>query len=144
MNKLKILFVSSNNTCRSIIASAIGNNLYGNNVSFHAAGISNASSDPYTLTVLEEIGITGYSFVIKNIKDLNLDEFDIIITLSNESARYLGSLSPDKRILNISFDNPLNLHSDSGSDEDIISYYRLIRDEIKIFLDKLPTILTNF
>jgi arsenate reductase len=93
MAPLSILFICIGNTCRSPMAEAITRGLGGARVRASSAGLM-----PFgriVATTVETLAVLGHSsegLASKGLEDVNLDDFDIIVSLLGPSG--LGYLPP--------------------------------------------------
>jgi len=94
----------------------------------YSAGLEATSVHPKAIQVMSEIGIDISGHLSKSVDKLPPVDFDIVITLcSDAEQRCPVHLGRGKRA-HIGFDDP---SAASGTDEDILSTFRRVRDEIK-------------
>ena len=63
--------------------------------------------------------------------------FDHVITVCSH-AELSCTVSPGKaQVTHVNFDNPPSLAKSAKSEEGALSYFRRVRDEIRIFIEKL-------
>ena len=85
------------------------------------------------------IDISGHAS--KAIEDLPDIEFDWVVTVcSNAEENYPLFPGRTKR-RHFGFHDPPKLAEDAASDEEALSHYRRVRDEIRGFVEQLPGIL---
>ena len=83
----------------------------------------------------------------KSIENLFLikDKLDWIITVCDNANETCPIVSSSTQIKHIGFDDPPKLakkiKDDGGSEKEQIEPYRRVRDEIRVFVEKLPNIL---
>lgn len=113
---MRVLFVCVGNTCRSQMAEGWANHL---GVDAASAGTSNHENDvaPNAVTVMAEKGIDIGMQYPKNIDDLDVDSFDLIISMG------CGVSCP-----NVTLNDDWELTDPFGND---IIKYRHTRDEIE-------------
>lgn len=80
----KVLFLSSDNSCRSPIAEAIVNNHYRGRVQAKSAGVSPVPIHCLTVQVLKEIEIDISQYNSNTPEDFKNESFDYIITLCSQ------------------------------------------------------------
>ncbi|MDD5687666.1 MAG: arsenate reductase ArsC [Elusimicrobia bacterium] len=128
MNIKKILFLCTGNSCRSQMAEGLAN-IYGKNkVLAFSAGINPTYVNKYAIITMAEIGIDISKQKSKNVKEYTGQKFDYIITLC-ESARQECPYFPGNSIrLHWDLDDPAQF---KGTEQEILSGFRMIRDKIK-------------
>jgi len=130
----KVLFLCTGNSCRSQLAEAILNDLYGDKWQAYSAGTQPAGYvHPKALQVLEEIGIRhdGYS---KHVDQYHGMLFDFVITVCDSAAKECPLWLGQGQLLHSSFPDPALA---SGSQEEILDVFRQVRDDIIIEIPKL-------
>ncbi len=126
---MRILILCTGNSCRSQMAEAF---LKSFNPKFevYSAG-TNPSSDvhPKAIQVMDELGIDLSKNVTKNVEQFLNESFDYVITVCDNAKEtcpvFLGKVG---RQLHIGFEDPAGA---SGTEKEILSVFRKVRDEIK-------------
>lgn len=139
--KLKVLFLCTGNSCRSQMAEAWARALHGQKVEPYSAGTAPSRVDPLALQVMAEVGVDLRRHRSKHLDELAGVDFDWVVTVcdrANESCPILPG--PAKR-LHAGFDDPPRLAAGASSDEEAVSHYRRVRDEIRAFVEALPNVL---
>lgn len=137
-----VLFVCGLNAVRSPMAEALARRLFGKTIYIQSAGVRKGELDPFSVKVMEEIGLDISKHRPHTIEDLEDDNFDLIITLAPEAhhkaldmTRTLAAEveywpTPDPQLA-------------TGSRDQILDTYRSVRDglakRIKARLDWKPT-----
>lgn len=143
IKKLKILFLCTGNSCRSQMAEGWARYLKGNVIEPYSAGIETHGLNPYAVKVMAEVGVDISNHRSKHINEVKHIPFDWVITVC-DSAKESCPVFPGKvKRFHISFEDPPRLAKDAKSEEEILSYYRKVRDEIREFINKLPEQLIN-
>lgn len=130
MNKRKVLFLCTGNSCRSQMAEAITNARFGDQWEAVSAGTKPAGYiHPQALAALAEIGIshTGRS---KQADEFRQVDFDRVVTVCDSAAEACPLWLGKGTRIHHSFPDPAK----SGDMED----FRRVRDEI---LRQLPRLL---
>ena len=84
---------------------------------------------PFTFRVMNEIGIDISNNYPKDVKEFVNENFDYVITVCNNAKEVCPVFSGElKHKLHIGFDDPAEA---AGTEEEVLSEYRRIRDEIK-------------
>jgi arsenate reductase len=125
---IKVLFLCTENSCRSQMAEGILRYLMGNEFEVFSAGVRPSVVNPIAIKVIEEIGIDISGHRSKSVEEFQGMSFDFVITTC-DAAREICPFFPGKaRHLHWSFNDPAEAR---GSEEEILSAFRNVRDEIK-------------
>jgi arsenate reductase len=126
--KKKVLFLCTENSCRSQMAEGILRHLMGNEFEVFSAGIWPSIVNPIAIKVMAEIGIDISGHRSKSVHEFHGTSFDFVITTC-DAARETCPFFPGKaRHLHWSFNDPAEAR---GSEEEILSAFRKVREEIK-------------
>lgn len=128
-----VLFVCTGNTCRSPMAQGICEKIAddkGLPIKCESAGLSTVSGYPVSenaVTVCKELGIDISRYRTKNVRELDLSEYDSIITMSPRHKHALIALGANPyKIWLLGAENG-GISDPYGGDENT---YRACRDEI--------------
>ena len=126
---MKILILCTGNSCRSQMAEGFLKS-FDDKLEVFSAGTQPASKvNPKTIIVMNEVGIDLSGNHPKSVMEFINDEFDYVITVCGGAKEncptFLGKV---KNRLHIGFEDPADA---TGTEEEIIAFYRKIRDEIK-------------
>ncbi len=127
MNKNKVLFLCTGNSCRSQIAEAIVNAQLGDRWEAFSAG-SHPTGYVHELAIkaLSEIGI-DHQGRSKSIEEFHGLSFDLVVTLCDQAADECPVwLGRGKRV-HTPFPDPAKVN---GSEAEVMSAFRSIRDQI--------------
>ncbi|NRA67896.1 MAG: arsenate reductase ArsC [Pseudobacteriovorax sp.] len=139
MNK-KILFLCTGNSCRSQMAEALWNKTYGDRCPAVSAGIEAHGINPYAAKVLEEIGIDISGASSNLLDDFDLSEVDRCVTVCSHAHESCPIPPQNVRTVHHPFDDPPSLTKDVIDEEEKLSCYRRVRDEIHQFVVANPNI----
>lgn len=132
-----ILFLCTGNSCRSQMAEALFNHYKKDTGKAFSAGIEKHGLNPNMLKVLEEINIDTKGLSSKTVEEVEHLNFDYVVTVCSHAKDkcpvYPGSAQKGHR----SFDDPPFLTKDMADEEEILSVYRRVRDEIKQYVQDL-------
>ncbi|MDD5615171.1 MAG: arsenate reductase ArsC [Candidatus Methanoperedens sp.] len=124
----KVLFLCTENSCRSQMAEGILRHLMGDKFEVESAGTRHSAVNPIAIRVMAEIGIDISEHRSKSVDEFQGMSFDLIITTC-DAARETCPVFPGKaRHLHWSFNDPAAVR---GSEDEILSAFRKVRDEIK-------------
>ena len=141
--KLKILFLCTGNSCRSQMAEGWARHLKSDLIDAYSAGIQTHGLNPRAVQVMAEAGVDISRQMSKNVNDLSDVPFDAVVTVcghANETCpAWLGKKT---RIVHVGFDDPPKLAKTAVTEEEALSHYRRVRDEIRAFIETLPQSLS--
>ena len=142
-DKPKILFLCTGNSCRSQMAEAWTKKLKGDQFEAYSAGVEPKKIDPRAVKAMTGAGIDISVQKSKDIDSLGDMEFDYVVTLCDnayESCPYFPAIT---RMIHRGFDDPPKLALVIDDEEEVMSHYRRVRDEIKAFVETLPAIFNE-
>lgn len=131
---MKILLLCTGNSCRSQMAEGFLKS-FDKNLEVYSAGTNPSNQvHPKAIQVMNEEGINLSESYPKNVNDFIKDSFDFVITVCDKAKEtcpvFTGKVN--KR-LHIGFEDPAEA---TGTEEDILSAFRKVRDQIKEDFDK--------
>ncbi len=107
----------------------------------YSAGIEKHGLNPKALQVMAESGIDISGHTSKTTRELPLQDFDYVVTVCSDADTNCPYFPAKTRIVHHGFDDPPKLATDAKTEEDILSHYRRVRDEIRGFIETLPDAL---
>ena len=137
--KTKILFLCTGNSCRSQMAEGWANHLQGDTIEAYSAGIEKHGLNPLAIKVMAEAGVDISGQKSKSIDELPVAQFDHVVTLCGH-AHETCPFFPGKKF-HRGFDDPPKMVADARSEEEALSHYRRVRDQIRDFILALPDAL---
>jgi arsenate reductase len=135
---IRILFLCTGNSCRSQMAEGWARHLKGDMIEPYSAGIDPRGLDPRAVRVMAEAGVDISSNRSKDVRDLLDIPFDYVITVCGHADENCPVFPRPLKKIHRGFDDPPRLAVDAGSEEEILSHYRRVRDEIREFVESLP------
>ena len=138
MQKLRILFLCTGNSCRSQMAEGWANHLKGEVIEAHSAGIEPKGVDPRAVRAMAEAGIDISGQHSKSVLDLGDTEFDYVITLCDDAGQSCPFFPARKAVIHHPFDDPPKLAEGAQNEAEAMAPYRRVRDEIRAFVETLP------
>ena len=112
--------------------------LKGNIIEPYSAGVIAQRLNTRAVRVMKETGVDISQHFSKDIESLIDISFDHVITVCSH-AKQLCPVFPRKtRVTHVSFDDPPSLAKFAKSEEEALSHFRRVRDEIRILIEKLP------
>ncbi len=138
MSKLKILFLCTGNSCRSQMAEGWAHYLKSDLIEPYSAGVEIHGMNKNAVKVMAEAGIDITGQHSKHVKELSDVAFDYVVTVCDNANETCPVFPGKVKRFHISFDDPPRLAKDAKSEEEALSHYRRVRDDIKEFVSKLP------
>ena len=126
---MRILILCTGNSCRSQMAHGFLE-LIDKNLEVYSAGTNPAATvNPKSIQVMSELGIDISDHSTHDVSEYIGDEFDYVITVC-DNAKETCPLFTGKvhHRLHFGFEDPAEA---TGNDEEILEFYRKIRDQIK-------------
>lgn len=134
----QVLFLCTGNSCRSQMAEAIVNHKLGQSWQAFSAGTQPAGYvHPKAVQVLAEMGIDHHGRS-KHVDQFKGHTFDLVITVCDQAAEQCPMWLGEGPVFHRGFQDPAQA---AGSKEDILSTFRLVRDQIR---SEIPDILHGF
>ena len=139
MKKLKVLFLCTGNSCRSQMAEGWCRHLKGEIIEAYSAGIETHGLNPYAVKVMAEAGVDISGHKSKLLTDLNGIDFDYVVTVCGHAHETCPFFPAKAKVVHVGFDDPPKLAKDLTDEEEKLNCYRRVRDEIKKFIEGLPS-----
>jgi len=143
LDKLKVLFLCTGNSCRSQMAEGWARHLKGDVVEPYSAAIETHGLNPNAVKVMAEAGVDISGHHSKHINELKEIDFDYVITVCDNAHESCPMFPGKTKIVHVGFDDPPRLAKEASTEEDVLNCYRRVRDEIKSFVENLPEFLTK-
>ena len=138
MEKLRILFLCTGNSCRSQMAEGFARALKSDSVEAWSAGVERHGLNPRAVAVMAEAGVDISGHKSKLVEELPTQEFDWVVTLCGHASENCPFFPGKVRRLHKGFDDPPALAAGAASEEEALAPYRRVRDEIRAFIQGLP------
>jgi len=135
VQKLKVLFLCTGNSCRSQMAEGWARHLKGDVVEPYSAGISPRGLDPRAVQVMADAGVDISGQRSKHLDEVKDIPFDCVVTVCDQ-AREACPLFPGRtKVIHAGFDDPPRLAAGSTSEDEALRHYRRVRDEMRTFIE---------
>ncbi len=133
---LRVLFLCTHNACRSQMAEGWARRLKGGVIEAWSAGTEPGAVNPLAIKVMSEAGVDISSHKSKHLQEFLDIPLDLVITLCGD-ARDTCPCFPGqtKRMMHRGFDDPSRAE---GDEEEVLSHFRRVRDEIKDLVKGMP------
>ena len=139
--KPSVLFLCTGNSCRSQMAQGWAEHLHPGIVEAHSAGIEKHGLNPTAVRVMQEIGIDISGHTSKTLDELGSTELDLVVTVCGHAHETCPVFPGNARVIHHGFDDPPSLAKAAKTEEEALSHYRRVRDEIGVFVRTLPELL---
>ena len=141
MDKLKILFLCTGNSCRSQMAEGWARHLKSDVLEPYSAGIETHGLNPSAVQVMAEAGVDISGHRSKNVAELADVPFDYVITVCGHAHETCPMFPGNAKVIHVGFDDPPKLAKTAQTPQEALNHYRRVRDEIKAFVMRLPETL---
>jgi arsenate reductase (thioredoxin) len=141
MQKLKILFLCTGNSCRSQMAEGWTRHLKTDSIEPYSAGVETHGLNPNAVKVMAEAGVDISHHRSKHLDEVKDIPFDWVITVCDGANESCPIFPGRIKRFHISFDDPPRLAKKAKTKEEALSHYRRVRDEIRTFVESLPDVL---
>ena len=138
LQKMRILFLCTGNSCRSQMAEGWTRRLKGEVIEAYSAGIETHGRNPNAVKVMAEAGVDIAGQYSKHLSELKDIAFDWVITVCDRANESCPVFPGKVKRLHVSFDDPPRLAKDAQTEEEALVHYRRVRDEIRDFVEGLP------
>ena len=130
MDKERVLFLCTGNSARSQMAEAFLRDYAGDRYEVHSAGLEPQGINPYTVKVLNEIGIDISDHRSKSVREyMGHVIFTYVITVCDHAEEHCPTIFVQQsNHLHWSFEDPAAL---AGSSEGKMVKFREVRDRIR-------------
>jgi len=124
----KVLFLCTQNACRSQMAEGIVNNELKGKIQAFSAGTAPATVHPMAIRVMAELGIDISANRSKDVDDFKDESFDLVVTLCSGAAESCPVIAGQGVRVHRGFDDPAK---EEGDEERRLDAFRRVRDEMR-------------
>ena len=135
MNRQKVLFVCTGNSCRSQMSEGWARHLKGDQIDACSAGVSPHGMNKLAIQVMKEAGVDITGQRSKHIDEFKDVKLDWVITVCGHAHETCPKFDGGTRVLHVGFDDPPALGKSAKSEEEALMHYRRVRDEIREFIE---------
>ena len=133
MTMKNIMFLCTGNSCRSQMAEGFARKYWGHEFNVYSAGTKKHGMNERAMKVMKEAGVDISTHFSKTTEELPNVTFDYVVTVcdaAKESCPYF----PGGKIIYVGFQDPPALTKAMSNEEEILTVYRRVRDEIEQFI----------
>jgi arsenate reductase len=137
--KLRVLFLCTGNSCRSQMAEGWTRHLKHDLIEPYSAGIEAKGLDRRAVAAMSEAGVDISHQRSKHVDELRGITFDYVVTVCSHADQHCPAFPGSTKVVHVGFDDPPKLAETAKSEEEALSHYRRVRDEIRALAEQLPT-----
>lgn len=104
----------------------------------YSAGTVAHGLNPQAVKVMADAGVDISGQQSKTVENVGQESFDYIITVCGAAHESCPLFPGNGKVVHHGFDDPPALARQAQSDEEALSHYVRVRDEIKAFIETLP------
>lgn len=129
-HKIHVLFLCTGNSARSQMAEALLREHAGDRFVAYSAGLRPTGVNPYTVRVMEELGLEMSGARSKSVREfLGRERLHYVVTVCANAEENCPRVFPGAvKYLHWSFEDPAAF---KGSEEQTLATFRRVRDEIR-------------
>ena len=125
---LKVLFLCTENACRSQMAEGLVNHDLAGQVLAFSAGVRPSRVNPRAIQVMAELGIDISHQRSKSVDDLAGEQFDLVITVCDQAQEQCPLFPGETEVIHVGFPDPAQA---TGSEAEIMAAFRQGRDAMR-------------
>jgi arsenate reductase len=130
----KVLFLCTENACRSQMAEGLVNHDLAGRVQAFSAGISPKTVNPRAVAAMRELGIDISRQYSKSVDELPERDFDLVITVCDRAQEQCPLFPGKTEVIHVGFPDPAKA---MGTEEGIMTVFRRVRDDMREQLLKI-------
>ena len=131
----RVLILCTGNSARSQMAEGLLRHLAGDRFEVHSAGTKPGSVRPEAVAVMKEIGIDISGSRSKHVDEFGGESFDYVLTVCVNAAQNCPIYPGHANRIHHSFEDPASVQ---GAEEERLSAFRRVRDQIRDYLSTFP------
>ena len=125
---LKVLFLCTENACRSQMAEGLVNHDLAGQVRAWSAGVRPSRVNPRAVQVMAELGIDISQQRSKSVADLAGEQFDLVITVCDQAQQQCPIFPGATEVRHVGFPDPARA---TGPETEILAVFRQVRDKMR-------------
>lgn len=137
MEKLKVLFLCTGNSCRSQMAEGWAKKLKGDTMTAWSAGTDPHGMNDSAVKVMQEASVDIRDHYSKHVDELKDIEFDYVVTVCDHANESCPLFHGKTKVFHVGFDDPPRLAKEAKTEQEALGYYRRVRDEISVFVQSI-------
>ncbi|MHC5083833.1 MAG: arsenate reductase ArsC [Planctomycetota bacterium] len=133
--KLNVLFLCTGNSCRSQMAEGWARHLKSDCIEAFSAGVNPHGINERAVAIMKEAGVDISGHTSNHLDEYSMIDFDYVITVCDNAKEHCPLYPKKTTMIHHTFDDPSFV---IGTDEQITSEFRRVRDEIRDFVAGMP------
>lgn len=109
----------------------------------YSAGIETHGLNSNAVKVMAEAGVDISEQQSSHVSEYKDIDFDYVITVCAHADENCPVFSEKAKVIHRGFDDPPKLAKDAQTEEEALSHYRRVRDEIRAYIEQLPEALIS-
>jgi len=106
----------------------------------HSAGVKPHGLDPLAVKVMAEAGVDISGHRSKHVNELATLRFDHVVPLCADADKTCPTFPGRAKVIRVPFDDPPLMAKEAKTEEEALTHYRRVRDEIKAFIQRFPEV----
>jgi arsenate reductase len=135
MKKRSVLILCTGNSARSQMAEGLLRHDAGDRFEVFSAGVNPTRVRPEAIAVMQELGIDLSAHRSKHVNEFTGQSFDYVLTVCDHAREVCPIFPGTTQTIHHSFVDPAEVN---GSDEDRLTLFRKVRDQIREYLRTFP------
>lgn len=124
-----VLFACNHNSIRSPMAAAMLRHLHARRIFVDSVGVRSLPIDPFTVSVMDELGINLRDHVSKSFEELEDLSFDLVVSLTPQAQHSAVELTRSMAC-DVEYWPSFDVTGVEGSRAEIVAAYRSLRDAL--------------
>lgn len=124
---IRVLFVCTGNSCRSIMAEALLRQHGGADFEVHSAGTHPRGLNPRTMALLADVGLDASWARSKSVDEFLGQAFDYVITVCDQARQVCPVFPGAGQSLHWGYEDPAEA---TGTDDEVMAVYRKVFTQI--------------
>jgi arsenate reductase (thioredoxin) len=125
---LKVLFLCTENSCRSQMAEGLVNQDLAGQVKAFSAGVRPSRVNPWAIQVMAELGVDISQQHSKSVDDLAGEHFDLVVTVCDQAAEQCPIFPGGTEVMHVGFPDPAKA---TGTEAEVMAAFRQVRDALR-------------
>ncbi|MBD3635035.1 MAG: arsenate reductase ArsC [Methylophaga sp.] len=128
MDKLRVIFLCTGNSCRSQMAEGWARALAGDDIEIKSAGIEAHGQNKMAIRVMKEVGIDISGQESIRVNGEMLEWADLLVTLCDNAEEQCPLLSPHTIKVHLPLPDPAKMR---GDEQELLNEFRETREKVR-------------
>jgi arsenate reductase len=103
----------------------------------YSAGVNPHGMNQIAVSVMAQAGVDIGSQWSKHVDELKDVSFDYVVTVCDNAHESCPIFPSKTKVVHVGFDDPPRLAKDAKTEEEALSHYSRVRDEIRAFIENI-------